>query len=231
MKILKWFTFVLLSSNINSTSDNKVYINCTPIHRGRRNNSQRSNGPNNINALTNSNLTNTKICTDTTKNSTNNVKNHKVSSPNLPTKHLVTTSTAVNANGSDDRTTNILTINNNSGRVSSAPVHGKQQNTNDIFGMPCTPKLNVRSTVRTTGNTLAANIMSVVNNSPLNSPKLGFRTSSNTSQQQSINNLDNQTPPGTPNLSSQYWRCRLNTLKNSFLGSPRFHRRKIPSKF
>jgi BR serine/threonine kinase len=34
------------------------------------------------------------------------------------------------------------------------------------------------------------------------------------------------TPPGSP-LSQPYWKSRLNTLKNSFLGSPRFHRRKL----
>jgi hypothetical protein len=33
------------------------------------------------------------------------------------------------------------------------------------------------------------------------------------------------TPPGSP--SSAHWRSRLNSLKNNFLGSPRFHRRKL----
>lgn len=215
-------------SNINSSSTNKVYINCTPTHRGRRSNNQRTNGTNTINALTNSNLTNTtKVCTDPINNSknssittTNNLKNHKITgSPNLPTKHLVTANhTTINENSSCSTQTEP--------RVSSAPVHSKlttPNNTiNDVFGIPTTPKFGGRTSFRTTGNTLAANIMNaVVNNSPLSSPKLGLRTN----QQ---NNTDNQTPPGTPNLSSQYWRCRLNTLKNSFLGSPRFHRRKIP---
>lgn len=168
-----------------------------------------------------------KICTETTKNTlANNVKNHnKVGSPNLPTKHIVTTTTSTTTtNGTDSGLTQ-------GGRVSSAPVHGKTTTTTtDAFGIQSTPKLTGRSSIRTTGNTLAANIMNaVVNSSPLSSPKLGLRTSS---QQQQTGNLENQTPPpGTPNLSSQYWRCRLNTLKNSFLGSPRFHRRKIPSKF
>ncbi|KAL1502557.1 hypothetical protein ABEB36_007682 [Hypothenemus hampei] len=37
------------------------------------------------------------------------------------------------------------------------------------------------------------------------------------------------TPPGSPHLSttSHHWRSRLTTIKNSFLGSPRFHRRKM----
>lgn len=33
------------------------------------------------------------------------------------------------------------------------------------------------------------------------------------------------TPPGSP--SSAHWRSRLNSIKNNFLGSPRFHRRKL----
>lgn len=37
------------------------------------------------------------------------------------------------------------------------------------------------------------------------------------------------TPPGSPHSSttSHHWRSRLTTIKNSFLGSPRFHRRKL----
>lgn len=229
--------FIYINSNINSSSPNKVYINCTPTHRRRNNSTQRPNGTttinNNINAITNSNMPNPKICTDTSKNNNqvNNLKNHnnKVSSPILPTKHIVTTNntTTSTVNGTDT-----VANNSSSGRVSSAPVHGKTSNNNssaDVFNMPGTPKIGGRSSIRTTGNTLAANIMSVVvNNSPLSSPKLGLRT--NNSNQ--TTSSENQTPPGTPNLSSQYWRCRLNTLKNSFLGSPRFHRRnKMPSMF
>lgn len=30
---------------------------------------------------------------------------------------------------------------------------------------------------------------------------------------------------------SQLWKTRLTNIKNSFLGSPRFHRRKMQSKF
>ena len=36
----------------------------------------------------------------------------------------------------------------------------------------------------------------------------------------------NATPPGSPSLSSgYYWRCRLNSFKNTIIGTPRFHRR------
>ncbi|XP_063045251.1 serine/threonine-protein kinase BRSK2-like [Engraulis encrasicolus] len=35
------------------------------------------------------------------------------------------------------------------------------------------------------------------------------------------------TPPPSPSLGGLPWRTRLNSIKNSFLGSPRFHRRKM----
>jgi BR serine/threonine kinase len=35
---------------------------------------------------------------------------------------------------------------------------------------------------------------------------------------------------GNPNTGSQLWKTRLTNIKNSFLGSPRFHRRKMQSK-
>ncbi|KAI4454817.1 map/microtubule affinity-regulating kinase [Holotrichia oblita] len=41
--------------------------------------------------------------------------------------------------------------------------------------------------------------------------------------------LTPMTPPGSPHSSTtgHHWRSRLTTIKNSFLGSPRFHRRKM----
>jgi len=35
------------------------------------------------------------------------------------------------------------------------------------------------------------------------------------------------TPPGSPSVQSVAWRARLHTIKNNFLGSPRFHRKKL----
>ncbi|TSK45865.1 Serine/threonine-protein kinase BRSK2 [Bagarius yarrelli] len=35
------------------------------------------------------------------------------------------------------------------------------------------------------------------------------------------------TPPPSPSIGGMPWRTRLNTIKNSLLGSPRFHRRKL----
>lgn len=55
--------------------------------------------------------------------------------------------------------------------------------------------------------------------SPLSSPK---PTPRGTPEESPLN-----TPPGSPSVSQPYWKSRLNTLKNSFLGSPRFHRRKL----
>ncbi|CAL1279421.1 unnamed protein product [Larinioides sclopetarius] len=55
--------------------------------------------------------------------------------------------------------------------------------------------------------------------SPLNSPKPNTRL---TPDESPLN-----TPPGSPSLNPPYWKSRLTTIKNSFLGSPRFHRRKL----
>ncbi|XP_067830295.1 serine/threonine-protein kinase BRSK2-like [Heptranchias perlo] len=37
----------------------------------------------------------------------------------------------------------------------------------------------------------------------------------------------NATPPSSPGVGGVPWRTRLNSIKNNFLGSPRFHRRKL----
>ncbi|GFR83983.1 serine/threonine-protein kinase BRSK2 [Elysia marginata] len=68
--------------------------------------------------------------------------------------------------------------------------------------------------------------------SPLSSPKLP-RAASRTTPTHS----PSATPPGSPSVqsssssssssSSTPWKSRLHTIKNSFLGSPRFHRRKL----
>ena len=56
-------------------------------------------------------------------------------------------------------------------------------------------------------------------------------TSTTTGNQQSgtITSGDDSNPPSAPGspYSAPYWKSRLNTIKNSFLGSPRFHRRKL----
>ncbi|KAG8180259.1 hypothetical protein JTE90_019540 [Oedothorax gibbosus] len=57
--------------------------------------------------------------------------------------------------------------------------------------------------------------------SPLSSPKPTPRGTP--SEESSPLN----TPPGSPSMNQPYWKSRLNTIKSSFLGSPRFHRRKM----
>ncbi|XP_074593090.1 serine/threonine-protein kinase BRSK2-like [Brevipalpus obovatus] len=90
----------------------------------------------------------------------------------------------------------------------------------------CTPSHNRRNRRASGGHTNLVTSSPLL--SPLNSPKITPRTSS------SGENSPLNTPPGSPGLgSAPYWKSRLNTLKNSFLGSPRFHRRKlqIPSPY
>lgn len=57
--------------------------------------------------------------------------------------------------------------------------------------------------------------------SPLSSPKLSRAGRSTPSHSPSA------TPPGSPSIQTTPWKSRLHTIKNSFLGSPRFHRRKM----
>lgn len=61
--------------------------------------------------------------------------------------------------------------------------------------------------------------------SPLHSPKPSPRGSTLSFDETALN-----TPPGSPSLSGQHWKNRLSTLKSSFMGSPRFHRRKMQGK-
>ena len=42
--------------------------------------------------------------------------------------------------------------------------------------------------------------------------------------------VSNTSSTGSPNAGGQLWKTRLTNIKNSFLGSPRFHRRKMQSK-
>ena len=56
--------------------------------------------------------------------------------------------------------------------------------------------------------------------SPLSSPKFP-------SHMTQLNDIPGLTPPGSPSIQTVPWRTRLHTIKNSFLGSPRFHRRKL----
>jgi hypothetical protein len=59
---------------------------------------------------------------------------------------------------------------------------------------------------------------SVLNIQVINSP--------NPLRKNSTSTEINPTPPGSPSLSSgYYWRCRLNSFKNTIIGTPRFHRR------
>ncbi|XP_041365231.1 serine/threonine-protein kinase BRSK2-like [Gigantopelta aegis] len=57
------------------------------------------------------------------------------------------------------------------------------------------------------------------NTSPLSSPKLPHRGTPTHSP--------SATPPSSPGIQTTPWKTRLHTIKNSFLGSPRFHRRKM----
>lgn len=64
------------------------------------------------------------------------------------------------------------------------------------------------------------------NGSPLPSPRPHRQRTSSISLPG--NESSSETPPGSPGLGSGvYWRSRLNIFKNSIIGTPRFHRRKM----
>ncbi|XP_064602017.1 LOW QUALITY PROTEIN: serine/threonine-protein kinase BRSK2-like [Liolophura sinensis] len=56
--------------------------------------------------------------------------------------------------------------------------------------------------------------------SPLTSPKLSPRGSTPSKS-------PSPTPPSSPGIQAPPWKTRLHTIKNSIMGSPRFHRRKM----
>ncbi|XP_077864252.1 serine/threonine-protein kinase BRSK2-like [Saccoglossus kowalevskii] len=73
-----------------------------------------------------------------------------------------------------------------------------------------------------------------VSSSPLHSPQASpkhspRRIEPHTSSPRSLSpsSLTVPTPPGSPGPQQAQWKTRLSTIKNSLLGSPRFHRRKM----
>ncbi|XP_023218838.1 serine/threonine-protein kinase BRSK2-like [Centruroides sculpturatus] len=85
-------------------------------------------------------------------------------------------------------------------------------------GSPVTTRRYPYARGRRSGSCLHSSSPSV---SPLSSPKPTARGPTEDSPL--------STPPGSPNLNQPYWKSRLSTIRNSFLGSPRFHRRKLHS--
>lgn len=83
-------------------------------------------------------------------------------------------------------------------------------------GSPLQPRRYPYGRSRRSSNTLHPGSPSI---SPMTSPKPSPKTISD-------DNSPLNTPPGSP-CQQPYWKSRLNTIKNSFLGSPRFHRRKL----
>ncbi|XP_070200917.1 serine/threonine-protein kinase BRSK2-like [Littorina saxatilis] len=71
-----------------------------------------------------------------------------------------------------------------------------------------------------------ASLSSSPSSSPLSSPKMSHRSASSSSATPS--HSPSATPPSSPGVGGGTpWKSRLHTIKNSFLGSPRFHRRKM----
>ncbi|KAI1903994.1 hypothetical protein AGOR_G00001120 [Albula goreensis] len=110
--------------------------------------------------------------------------------------------------------------------------------------LPAKPKPSEKPLQSTRSNPLPN---AVANPSPAAKPSEPSPSCQNQSQNQTQNPLGPQQPPGTPvhtpkespagtpnptpppspSIGGMPWRTRLNSIKNSFLGSPRFHRRKL----
>ncbi|XP_036390990.1 serine/threonine-protein kinase BRSK2 isoform X1 [Megalops cyprinoides] len=84
------------------------------------------------------------------------------------------------------------------------PVPGTDQNTKSIPIIQVTPHPSPRGSPLPTPK-----------GTPVHTPK------------ESPAGTPNPTPPPSPSIGGMPWRTRLNSIKNSFLGSPRFHRRKL----
>ncbi|KAG1676686.1 Serine/threonine-protein kinase BRSK2 [Nymphon striatum] len=115
-------------------------------------------------------------------------------------------------------------------RIDTCQVNGKSPRfTVDMLsdGSPVTPRRHLYCRPRRgSGNiNFSSNMASPVNSS------IPIGGSVSSLSHVSSENSPMNTPPGSPSLGQQpgsaHWRSRLNTLKNSFLGSPRFHRRKM----
>ncbi|CAL4086405.1 unnamed protein product, partial [Meganyctiphanes norvegica] len=111
--------------------------------------------------------------------------------------------------------------NNNS---SSSPLHSNNVTpTSSPLGSPRTPRHHRNSHYH--HHSPSSPVASIktstdTSTSSTNTPV----TSSNISS--SIEDGGTPSAPGSP-YTAPYWKSRLNTIKNSFLGSPRFHRRKL----
>ncbi|XP_076471771.1 serine/threonine-protein kinase BRSK2-like isoform X1 [Babylonia areolata] len=69
-----------------------------------------------------------------------------------------------------------------------------------------------------------ASLSNSPNSSPLSSPKMHHGSVGSATP----SNSPSSTPPNSPGVvTTTPWKSRLHTIKNSFLGSPRFHRRKM----
>lgn len=104
-------------------------------------------------------------------------------------------------------------------------------------GSPITPRRNLYSNRRRQPSGSSISSMGLPSlspspippDSPFSSPKVQRHERHRTSQDHTTQGTDTEqllpTPPGSP--SAAHWRSRLNSIKNNFLGSPRFHRRKM----
>uniref|UniRef100_M3Y469 BR serine/threonine kinase 2 n=1 Tax=Mustela putorius furo TaxID=9669 RepID=M3Y469_MUSPF len=93
--------------------------------------------------------------------------------------------------------------------------------------LPSKAKLTDKPLQGTKSNPLPAGTQVTPHPSPRGSPLPTPKGTPVHTPKESPAGTPNPTPPSSPSVGGVPWRTRLNSIKNSFLGSPRFHRRKL----
>lgn len=119
---------------------------------------------------------------------------------------------------------------------SSPGIHQLYWECRKTLRFPTNPNLNnlFEGSGTTQSNVVSPVAPPVVQHQRANSSGPTVQNIYNESDRPSIisltSNLLPMTPPGSPHATAaHHWRSRLTTIKNSFLGTPRFHRRKLQS--
>ncbi|KAF7987471.1 hypothetical protein HCN44_003233 [Aphidius gifuensis] len=115
-------------------------------------------------------------------------------------------------------------------RASPSSHHGQSSHSPHRLSIGSTSSANGQSTNSTIINSSTTTTTTTTTTTPT-TPTTTVQPLSSVSIELNENQSIGLTPPGSPHTGAgsgaHHWRSRLTTIKNSFLGSPRFHRRKL----
>ncbi|XP_058518339.1 serine/threonine-protein kinase BRSK2 isoform X2 [Ochotona princeps] len=115
-------------------------------------------------------------------------------------------------------------------KLTGKPLQGAKSDPLQAGGprLPLRPGPTPRPTTKTEANAASVPTIQVTPHpSPRGSPLPTPKGTPVHTPKESPAGTPNPTPPSSPSVGGVPWRTRLNSIKNSFLGSPRFHRRKL----